>query len=76
MKSWADFVDFTLFKLEVLPLRDGGESFSRVLLATGIISEEWRNDLCMEPVWCGCGLEVVVMVMLADGSGWLAAGRL
>ncbi len=71
VKSWADFVDFTLLKLEVLPLREGGESLRKVLLARGIVSDGWRNDLWVEPEYCGCGLEevVVVMEMLDDGCG-------
>lgn len=60
VKSWADFVDFTLLKLEVLPLREGGESFSKVLLARGVVSDGCRKDLWVEPECCGCGLEEVV----------------
>ena len=64
-----------LFRLEVLPLREGGESLSSVLLARGITSEEDRNDLWwVELEWCVCGLESVVMEMLA--GGWYSAGRL
>ena len=76
MKSWADFVDFTLLKLDVLPLREGGESLSKVLLARGVVSDGWRNDLWVETDCCGCGLkeeeEVVafVMEMLEDGCEW------
>ena len=74
MKSWADFVDFTLLKLEVLPLREGGESLSKVLLARGVVSDRWRNDVWVEPECCGCGLEevaaaVVVEEMVDDGCG-------
>ena len=73
MKSWADFVDFTLFRLEVLPLRDGGENLSSVLPARGEVSDDgWRKDMWgVELEWsCGCGLEVVVKVMLAAGWAW------
>lgn len=72
VKSWADFVDLTLFKLEVLPLSEGGESLSKVLLARGMASDGWRNDLWVEPECCGCGLEevAVVMEMLDDGCEW------
>lgn len=75
MKSWADFVDFTLLKLDVLPLREGGDSLSKVLLARGVVSDGWRNDLWVEPDCCGCGLkeeEVVafVMEMLDNGCEW------
>lgn len=62
MKSWADFVDFTLLKLEVLPLREGGESFSKVLLARGVVSDGRRNDLWVAAV-------VVVEETLDDGCG-------